>query len=387
VKKWWLLPAALWLAGCGGFGKSGGDDPGAQPAPLPETRRALDIDRRWSFDAGGGIGERFLQLTPARVADALVIADPDGKVAALDIATGKARWRTEVDAEITGGVGGGEGLVLLGTLDAEVIALDARNGDEVWRQQVSSEVLSAPAVSAGVVVVRAIDGRVTGLASSNGDRKWSFRRDVPSLSLRGSSSPLVRQGVVLAGFADGRLVAAELASGKVLWDYRIAEPRGRNEVDRMVDVDAQPLLVGSVLYAASFQGRVMALALGSRKILWVSEVSSHAGMSADEENLYVTDETGVVVALDRLTGNVTWRQEGLRQRAVTGSARLGNWVVVGDFEGYLHFINRRDGEIDGQIKLAGGAVVGSPLVVEELLYALTRGGDLSAVAVAAGKEG
>ena len=261
MKKWWLLPAALWLAGCGGFGKSGGDDPGAQPAPLPETRRALEIERRWTFDVGSGIGERFLQLTPARVADAVVIADPDGKVAALDIATGKARWRTAVDADITGGVGGGEGLVLLGTLDAEVIALDARNGDEVWRQQVSSEVLSAPAVSAGVVVVRSIDGRVTGLASSNGDRKWSFRRDVPSLSLRGSSSPLVRQGVVLAGFADGRLVAAELASGKVLWDYRIAEPRGRNEVDRMVDVDAQPLLVGSVLYAASFQGRVMALAV------------------------------------------------------------------------------------------------------------------------------
>lgn len=370
------------LAGCSAVEKLSGkerieDEP---PKDLEKIEESVKVRQDWKYNVGG-VQSGSIQLIPALQDGTLFTASPEGKISAIDPGSGKLTWRTTLDHVISGAVGAGDEIILAGTPEGVVVALDAYTGNELWSQHLSSEILAPPTAQLGVSVVRTIDGHVYGLSSDDGQQQWVFHRQVPSLTLRGNSAPLVIKGAVVAGFANGKIVAANLSDGAILWDISVAHASGRNEVERMIDIDSTPVLVGSVLYVSAFQGAVTALALGSRRILWSRDFSIYTQVSADDENIYISDEGGVVRALDRLTGETVWEQTGLLRRQLSGPVALGRYAVVSDFAGYVHVLRKTDGKIVGRRKLGGGGFAGAPVVYQNSIFTMNKQGELIAISL------
>jgi outer membrane protein assembly factor BamB len=370
------------LAGCGAgswFGRGGGDV--NAPTPLQPLKSTVATKVMWSEDIGAASHDPYSTLVPALGGGRVFVSDAKGRVTAVDAKTGKRVWQHELKKHVTGGVGVGEGLVLVGTSEGEVVALDENTGEPRWTSSAPSEVLAPPQVAGGIVVVRSVDGKLTGLSTADGVRRWIYERGVPSLTLRGSAPPAIYRGAVFAGFASGKVTANALDSGRVLWEASVGVPRGRNEIERLVDVDAQPLINGGVLYAAAYQSKVVALDLESGGLLWTRDVSTYSDLAVDAHNLYLSDDKDQVVALDRRTGATVWQQDQLLYRRLTGPAVVGGYVVVVDFEGILHVMASEDGKLVGRHRVAGKSGVTEPVTDGHALYLLERDGTLSAVKV------
>ena len=348
------------------------------PAELQEIQERVAAQSVWSRSLGG-TDEQRLNLVPEYSQGRLYVADADGTVSALDAQTGRSLWSVELDAPLSGGPGVGEGLVLLGTTDAEVIALSQADGSERWRARVSSEVLSTPVAAFGRVVARTIDGKVFGLDAATGEHKWRYEREIPILTLRGTGSPVISGSSVLCGMSGGRLLALDIESGDVVWDAIVAVPSGRTELERLADIDGDPLLMDGIAYVATYQGEVAAVGEHSGSLLWRRKFSSYAGMAADRYQVYASDADGFVWALDADNGSAGWRQEALRNRQLSDVATVGGLVAVGDFEGYVHFLSAEDGSLVGRTRVGSDPITKGMLVAEGLLFVLGDGGKLEAL--------
>ena len=357
----------------------GEEDNSIPPAELLDFESTIEVEKVWSNRYAKGVDELFIPLIPAPYKNRVYTADRDGRMIALDAETGEEIWSERNKKwRISGGPGVGEDMVFVGTSDAEVIARDAETGEEKWVAQVSSEVLAPPVASGGTVVVRTGDGKLVGLDAQTGSRNWVYDRTIPVLTLRGTSAPVIYAGIVVAGFDNGRLVALDLTTGKLEWEARLAVPSGRSDLERMVDVDTEPTIVDDTAYAASFQANVAAVSIYGGQLEWTRDISSYAKLAVDDDHVYVTDELGNVWALERYNGTAVWRQQGLRARQVTGPAVIGDYVVVGDYEGYLHWIDRRSGDFVHRLRLDDERILVPSRKVGDVLLAFSSSGVLAA---------
>ncbi len=368
----WLTIAVL-LQGCW-FGK---DDTVEPPAELVTFESSLPVKRLWSASTGKSNEDLLLRLMPALLDD-LLLATSASAVTALNKDSGRTVWQTNLRLPISSGPGAGDGLVAVGTLDGEVVVLDAQNGQERWRAEVSSEVLAPPAIGAGIVVVRSQDGRVFGFNATTGAREWIFDQSTPSLTLRGNSSPTVAGGFAFIGFDNGKLYALRLRDGSLAWEATVGAPSGRTDLDRMVDVDGQVVVVGGELYAVGFQGRLVALTADAGRGAWTRDFSSSSGVSVARRQLFLADDNDEVWSLDRFNGGTLWRQDRLARRALTTPIPHGGAVVVGDFDGYLHWLSAEDGSFVARVRAADSAILVPPLQDGEIIYVLSQSGRLSA---------
>jgi outer membrane protein assembly factor BamB len=373
---------ALALAGCGVknwvSNYMAGEDNNTPPAPLVKFQPTVPIKEIWSTRFGKGADELFLKLEPKVTDGNVYVAERRGRVAAFRATDGNRVWQTDTDSKIAGGPGIGDGMVLVGTSEGRVIALNEADGKELWRAQVSSEVLAAPKAADGVVIVHTGDGNVTGLDAKTGKKLWIYDRSEPLLTLRGTSPPLLYKDMAIIGLDSGRLVALEIPTGKVIWDTLIAVPRGRTDLERMVDIDAQPLLVGDTVYVVSYQGRLAAVTADTGQILWSRDISSYAGISIDDRMVYLTDSSGLVWAIDRATGASVWKQDKLTARATSAPAAVGDVVAVGGVQGYLHWMSRSDGHFVNRIQVDKTPILAPPVSADGTLYVYSSGGTLAA---------
>lgn len=347
------------------------------PAPLPEIKPERRVSEVWSVDVGAS-AKRALHLAPALEDGTVYMADPRGRVSAYAADTGQRLWRVDLDAPVSGATGVGEGLVLVGSRRGEVIAVDRESGRRAWTTQVSSEVLAAPAAAARIVVTQTVDGKVFGLAASDGKQMWVYERTEPALTLRSTAQPVIVNDVVLTGFASGRIAALRLQDGKLLWEVPVTQPRGRNEIERLVDVDASPLVLGETIYAASYQGKLVALNPRGGAVVWSRDVSTYRALASDGRNIYITDDRGHVLAFDRQSGASVWRQDQLRGREPSAPIVQGEYLIVGDFEGYVHWLALEDGRLLARHRVGGG--VRAPAVsAGETLYVAGLSGSLTAL--------
>lgn len=373
LKRWpALLIFSIGLMGCAG------SDTTEPPSPLVDFEPEAGFVKLWSTDTGTGVDKYLLKLKPYLNGDTLYVVDHDGRLSAINRNNGKRLWQVETRLAVSAGVGGGNGMLVLGSSNGEIVAYDQRDGREAWRAKLSSLMLSVPAVDMGAVVARTVDGSLEAFAATTGSKLWSYKYNVPALSLHGTSSPVLIPGAVLSGMDNGRLSALALRDGRLLWETPVAIPGGRSELSRMVDVDMPVLVDRGVLYVGSYQGRVVALGLEGGQIIWAANNSVYNEMVLDQDHLYVADENGHVWALERLVGATVWMQDKLHARPLSGTALLGRAVIVGDFEGYLHAMDTTDGRFVARYR-AGDGVNVPPLVVDDVAYVLSRDGLLTAL--------
>ncbi len=349
------------------------------PAELVDFDPTIKVERLWSDRYGKGVENLFIQLIPAPYEDRIFTADRDGRVIALDSQTGDEIWsERDKHLRISGGPGAGDGNVYVGTSDAEVVAFDAETGERKWLTTVSSEVLAAPRSAGGTVVVRTGDGKLFGLFAETGKRKWVYDRTIPVLTLRGTGAPVIYAGSVIAGFDNGRLVALDLATGKQQWETQLAVSSGRSDLERMVDVDAEPTILDDTAYVATFQASVAAVSLISGQLEWSREISSYSNVAADDERVYVTDALGYVWGLERSSGTSIWKQQALKARQVSGPAVIGDYVVIGDLEGYLHWLDRETGDFVYRTRLDDTRILVPAKTIDDILVAFSSSGVLAA---------
>ena len=228
---------------------------------------------------------------------------------------------------------------------------------------------------------RSGDGKVYGIDTFDGSIIWTISRQLPKLTLRGESRPVITQGVVFTGFSDGNMAALEARSGRALWDFPISFPRGTNEIDRLSDVDTDPLLVGEYLYVTSYREVTHALNIQAQRIDWSAEVSSFNPMAFDAANLYISDRNGVIHKLNRRSGEKAWSQEALRLFSTSAPASVGPYILVSEGDGGLYVLRKDTGEIIGKHRLGGDTIVGQPIVDENTVYLLDSSGALQSISV------
>lgn len=374
MNKLLLAGLALGLAACGGKSTV------REPTELKDIEKpALRFDTAWSTSAGNGSDGRISGLRLNLQADALYTADADGRVYAYARDTGKQLWRVDTDSRVISGPAVTGDAVIVGTLDAEVISLQRSSGKENWRKKISSEVLGPPAGEGEIIVARSIDGRVFGLNATSGERVWSFDRVVPNLVLRGNSAPLLIGGQAYVGMDNGRVVGLRVADGQPLWEQAVAVPSGRTELERLTDVDADLLDGPECIVAASFGGEIACLQAESGEALWRRSIRSYSSMTASADKLFVTDDTGTLWGLDLRTGAAAWKQDALLYRRLSAPAYFEDHVVVGDFEGYLHWIDPSTGAIVARVRAGSDPIVSAPVAGEGKLYVINSTGRLAAI--------
>lgn len=373
--------AALMLAGCqtvssiydGWFGSA----PKQKAAELQQFQATATARIVWQGSVGSAERGAFY---PALSGNTVYAAGASGQIAGFTANSGANQGRFDA-GPLSGGVGFGAGLVLAGTVKGEVLAFDP-SGKPAWKTQLSGEVLAPPAAADGVVVVRTGDGRIYGLNAADGKQRWVYQRALPPLAVRSYAGVLVHRGAVFAGFPGGRLVAIALATGNVGWEAVVALPKGVTELDRVTDITSYPVVEGTQICAVAYQGRVACFDAIRGETLWARDASSIAGMGIDARNVYLTDDQGAVQALDRSRGASLWKQDRLRGRWATAPLALGRYVIVGDFQGYVHVLSREDGAFVARVATDGSEIRVPPVALDLSTFLVqTRNGGLYAISL------
>lgn len=380
-----LLAAVLAASGCstvrGWFGSGDDKKKAAEPAELTEFAPSATVTRLWSARAGKGEGRIGARQHPA-IADGRVYAAAlEGGVRAFDLQSGAAAWHYDSDLQLSGGPGVGDGVVAVGGLEGDVVALDAATGAEKWKAKVNNEVIAAPAVGQGLVLVHSNDGRVTAFDINTGERRWFWNHDQPPLTVRGTSGLVLGPGYVFVGNDDGTVSALAIADGRPLWQEQVGNAEGRSELDRMADVDGAPVLDGAVLYASSYKGRTVAIDAPGGRIMWANDSGGPGTVGVSGDKVAVSDRNGSVFGIDKASGGGMWQQGALARRDLTSAAVQGDYAVVGDYDGYLHWLKLDDGALAARTRAGRKALRGTPVVADGILVVQNVDGELSAYRV------
>ena len=355
-----------------------GREPPNPPADLEDIQPSYTVKIEWSSNAGKT--DKY-DYTPALDASAIYAANIEGELTKFDPANGRQLWQINVGEPISGGVGIGAGIVLVGSSKGNVFAYDV-TGKLLWKAKVSSEVLSVPRYLDGMVIARTGDNHIFGLDATDGSRKWVYERINPALTLRSSVGVTVDSGAVYAGFAGGKMVAIRADNGKLIWEATVAQPKGVTEIERITDITSLPVVDGPLIYAVAYQGKIAAVDRASGRLVWNRDISSYSGLSAEDAKIFVSHTLGAVYSLDYTSGKTFWRQGALANRRLTAPLPMGNVIAVGDLEGYLHFLTREEGKFAARIKLDSNPVMSLIAGTKpNQIIAETRDGGLYAISV------
>lgn len=375
-----MLAGALLTAGCQTITDSYYDWFGMpdKAAKLVDFNPTASVQVLWKVSAGAAKPYVF---SPAVIGDSVYAASSDGDVTAIEAGSGAKLWEADTKRKLSGGIGALADYLLVGTNKGEVIALDA-SGQERWIAQVSSEVLAPPQVTpGGLVVVRSGDGRIFGLDAANGKRRWVYERSTPALTVRSFAGVALFPGGVFAGFPGGKLVALNETNGALGWEATVAQPRGATELERVADVTSLPVIDYRQICAAAYQGRVACFDIQRGTPVWARDISSISGIAVDGSMLLITDDRGAVIALDKNSGSSLWKQDKLLDRRVSAPLAYGDYVVVGDYKGYVHVLRREDGAFAARLATDGSAIVATPVALPRGFLVQTLKGGLHAIHV------
>jgi outer membrane protein assembly factor BamB len=350
------------------------------PKALKEFKPTANVRTLWQVSTGSNTGKDYVRINPY-VDNAVVLVAGGHSASAWNKTNGGRIWQTPIDEDITGGVNSGDGSVFLGTGEGSAIALDYQTGKILWSKRLNSEVLAVSPVRNGVVAFRTSDGQLYGLSTKTGEVLWQQVRQSPILSLRGAGTPVVVGDMIIAGFDNGVVTAFDMQSGRPLWEVPLSVPRGSSDIDRMTDVDGKLKPLGEALFAASYNGQIVGINMRNGSIGWAAPYSSYNGVDADPKGLYTSSAEGDVWKLDPQTGHPIWKLDDLERRLPTAPTLQGNYIVSGDSEGYLHWINTDNGQISARTRGDASGYTVSPVEADNIIYTFGRSGVLSAFSI------
>ncbi len=330
------------------------------PAPVVVPKQSSwKVTPGWRFYTGETYDSADIPLRPVVGGSRIFAAEPGGKIYALEADTGDVVWQVDSKLDLSAGVGFGHGVVVVASAEGQLLALDPTDGDLLWQSSVGAEVLARPIVADEHIIVRAGDGQVIGVDKNSGTIRWRLRNSVPSLSVRGLSVPVQVNEIVVVGYASGHLSGIDIESGRELWKTPISRPGGSNQIDRLIDIDADPLIAGSQLFVAAYQDKVYAISLTAQKVQWSAPRSTLRNLAVSDSELLITLDNGVVMALDPNTGTEVWKQARLRGRGVTNPIAIpgSKLCAVGDYQGYVHVMDVSTGALKGRGRARAGAIL------------------------------
>ncbi|MFO6424901.1 outer membrane protein assembly factor BamB [Motilimonas sp. KMU-193] len=358
-------------------------------AELPVIVQSYEPVNEWSASVGDGVEHFYSQLQPAFIGNQVFVADREGLIKALDVNSGKQLWMIDISkhesnalnksARISGAITASYDAIYVGTENAQLFAIDAETGEVRWVSNTGGEVIAKPLVEGGRVIVHNSKGDLYAFQEYSGERVWQLDFDQPALTLRSASEPVEAGGAILYGRADGKFVAVIAETGIPVWERRIAVPKGATELERIVDVDAKPIIVGATAYVIAYNGDLVSFDLQSAEPVWKRNYSAYNSMAISGFNLYLTDEKSHIYAVDRRTGAQVWSNTQLEYRNLTAPVVVGDYVVVGDAEGYLHWLDR-DGKFVAQQNLDSDGLYTAPVVYGDKVIVQTRSGKVIALA-------
>lgn len=361
------------LVGCGGSKLP-------DPSPLVDFSSTAHIQKIWSTSANDGNEALYFKLTPAWDENYLYSAGYKGTLSAVNLANGKKAWKQRYkDLSFSSNLAVTEHELYLGTDNAKVVKLDKVTGQLIWEKPVSSTVAAAPKANTNEVFAKTINGELTALNTQTGAPIWNYQQTLPSLILKDASDPVIHGTMLLAGFSNGTLIAFDKSSGNVLWSKQISLPEGKTDVERMDDVSATPKVVDNTVYAATYQGKLIAFDLHTQDTLWSADVSTYNDFTLSDEAIFAGDDNGNVIAIERATGTVLWKQTALLYRHLTAPTYIGNGLLaIADQEGYLHILNAKDGHFVARVSVDSDGILTAPLFIKGLTIIQTNDGDLVA---------
>ncbi|MEC4726598.1 outer membrane protein assembly factor BamB [Shewanella sp. D64] len=361
-------------------------------SPLPEIEASVFPTVSWSASTGNGVGPYYSRLRPAVRYDKLYVADRYGQVTAFDEATGETVWQKDFSsafkdnilaknkgAQIAAGVTAARDKIFIGGESGLLGALDAETGDVEWSVIAGGELLSVPTVAEDLVVVSTSAGTLEAFNVDDGEKQWVYESKLPTLTLRGTGAANYESGGFFVGTADGKIAVVIKNSGQAAWEQAIYTPKGGNEFTRMADIDMMPLIIGDNLYAVSFNGNLVSMELRTGRVVWTRKYSSFHELADSGVNLFLVDDHSRIYSIDRRNGLENWNNTELANRDLTSPAVFHDYIVVGDFEGYLHFIDKNDGKIVGRVQVDSSGLFSQPLVVGDNIYVQTRNGEVARI--------
>jgi outer membrane protein assembly factor BamB len=336
------------------------------PAELIEISKSVSLDSEWNKKIGSD--NNFGRLVPAFSNDTIIHISSNGYLVAIDSDSGLVLWTIQTEDLVSGAVTVGFKRIFYGTLDGDLVALDFKDGAEIWRSQVSSEILSPPVTNGSIVAAQTSDGKITGFNIKNGEQKWVHQNTIPKLTLRGTATPILAKGFIFTGFANGKVSMIYPDSGAIRLEIPVTINEGKSELERVIDIDGKSVVSNDLLVSASYQGNITAIDLKQGQISWQEKISSVHDLVSVRSRVIAIDEKDSIKGFGLSTGAILWQQDGLKLRGVSSPAALGGNFAIGDFEGYVHILDSKNGSFIGRKKVSKRPILeiiseGSSLVV------------------------
>jgi outer membrane assembly lipoprotein YfgL len=343
-----------------------------EPTALSAFKAEFDIAQAWSFDLGSITGPLSATVHGQRIA----LASSAGRVVLLDGDKGQVVWQLQLDAPVQAGVGGdGERFAVVNNRN-EVLTLQA--GKVLWKRALPASTLTVPLVAGGRVFVMTADRAVTALDGATGRELWRYEHRASDALVLRQAGLLMPVGNTLIAGLGGRMLAIDPDQGRVQWEVAVGSVRGTNEVERLVDLVNQAARDGQTVCARAFQSAVACVDTATARTLWSKPAQGHQGLGMDATHVYAVESDGKVQSLSRADGQTGWTNDSLRFRGLTAPLVLGRSVVVGDAQGYVHFLSRKDGHVLQRLSTDGSAIAMAPVQVGQTLVVVTRQGQVRA---------
>jgi outer membrane assembly lipoprotein YfgL len=363
------LRAALVALAVAALAACSADKP--KPTPLESYTPKITVREAWT----ARIGSVGFPLLPTVRDGVVFVASGDGDVQALRADTGAVLWQARTGSAISAGVGSDGRYTSVVTRGNEVVTFD--NGRELWRKRVPSSVVTPPLVAGERVFVMGVDRAVHAFDAIDGRRLWSYQRPGEALTLAQAGVVMAYKNTLLVGQSQ-RLVALDPLRGTLQWEAQMAAPRGTNEVERLADLLGPALRVGDRICARAFQSAVACADASRGSVLWSRNVGGVQAVGGDDELVFGADASDRISAWRASNGEVAWTNEKMLYRGLSGALAVGKWVVFGDGDGYVHFLDAASGELQLRLPTGGKAVIGTPLLVDSTVLVTTQDGGLYA---------
>ncbi len=353
------------LSGCGVWNWAFGPS-----APRPQPVKAMHQEHvsvtfatDWQARLYGDWRLDPYNATKIRVTDSKIyLSDDSGHLMALSSA-GRLRWVTRLDGKSPRGPTLADGVAYIGSDRGRLYAISAESGKKLWDVELGAEPTSPITVADHRLFLQLSNGHLLALNAHDGAVDWTFSLPQPSLLLRRSSGIVVAGQTLYTGFADGKLIALNVENGAELWRATVAIPHGNNELARMVDVAATPVVDGDHVIAAAYQGNIAAYSSSGGEEEWSRPLSTVITPILQDGKLFVAGSDGQVYAMDPSSGTVEWRNSRLKGQSLSGMALCDGKLVLSNYAGQVITLDPQTGHRTGQERVSSSGIQTGPVCV------------------------